>query len=287
MKDKKELMDKLEKDYKDIENKVYHQKLYNIRSFCMRTLIKSGLLFDYFFPFIISSLLIGQHQEYKKNHPFTVDEITAKEKYKIETLDTSTGIHKENISKDFDYDKQLFEHSTAWTINKYGLYERVVTSYRLADEIDIDKLNVDKIFSMTEEEIKSIFTIIDKKNIQKNNLDSEDSIYEQDVFVIINHSELERDVIREENGIEYILNSGSYLILLLFLRYGLVSIEKIFFKNYIHNSLKKSLCYYKKIKNEDLQKLVEILKIKQENLLMIEGKDDINEYRLRKIRGVK
>ena len=138
--DNNELMKKLTKDANRLQNKIEHRKLYNIRNAVVRSLIKSGIAVDYALPFIIVAMIIANAQTSKGNAPFRVDEIV--EKAGIETIDTSSGIHLEHLSYDFDYDDELIEYSTGWIVNEQGLYERTVTSYRLNDDIDLEKIFV-------------------------------------------------------------------------------------------------------------------------------------------------
>ena len=162
--DRKQLVDKLTNDTRQLENKIEHRRLYNIRNAIVRALLKSGISIDYALPFILEAIIIGHSQTAKGNAPFKVDDIT--EKAGIETIDTSNGTHIEHLSYDFSYDDEILEHSTGWIVNDRGLYQRTVTSYRLNDAIDLS--DIETVFSMSKEEIESVLVVTNIKTIQKN-----------------------------------------------------------------------------------------------------------------------
>ena len=206
--DNNELMKKLTKDANRLQNKIEHRKLYNIRNAVVRSLIKSGIAVDYALPFIIVAMIIANAQTSKGNAPFRVDEIV--EKAGIETIDTSSGIHLEHLSYDFDYDDELIEYSTGWIVNEQGLYERTVTSYRLNDDIDLE--NKEKILEMTKDDIDNALVITDIKTVKKNALNPEDQIYNSDAIIVIDHSESEEKTIsRLETKSENFLHSLWYI----------------------------------------------------------------------------
>lgn len=226
--DNNELMKKLTKDANRLQNKIEHRKLYNIRNAVVRSLIKSGIAVDYALPFIIVAMIIANAQTSKGNAPFRVDEIV--EKAGIETIDTSSGIHLEHLSYDFDYDDELIEYSTGWIVNEQGLYERTVTSYRLNDDIDLE--NKEKILEMTKDDIDNALVITDIKTVKKNALNPEDQIYNSDAIIVIDHSESEEETItRLETKSENFWHSLWYIVLVLSYGNNVRLLEKIFVKD--------------------------------------------------------
>lgn len=281
-----ELIKKLTNDVNRLQNKIEHRKLYNIRNVVVRSLLKSGIAIDYALPFILAAIIIANSQASKGNAPFHIDEVT--EKAGIETIDTSNGIHLEHISYDFSYDDELIEHSTGWIINEKGLYERTVTSYRLNDEINLE--DTEKIFSMTKEEVDQALIITNVRTIKKNTLTPEDSIYNSDAIIVINHSESEEETFtRLETTSENVWHSIWYIVLALCWGNNVRNLEKLFVKTYIRDRLREYEPSFRKINKEELETMRKILKVKQENLAMLNseakniGEKDGYSYRLRRV----
>lgn len=282
--DNNELMKKLTKDANRLQNKIEHRKLYNIRNAVVRLLIKSGIAVDYALPFIIVAMIIANAQTSKGNAPFRVDEIV--EKAGIETIDTSSGIHLEHLSYDFDYDDELIEYSTGWIVNEQGLYERTVTSYRLNDDIDLE--NKEKILEMTKDDIDNALVITDIKTVKKNALNPEDQIYNSDAIIVIDHSESEEETItRLETKSENFWHSLWYIVLVLSYGNNVRLLEKIFVKTYMRDKLREYEPSFRKINKEELDTMKKILKMKQENLSMLNNDNNSSidgySYKLRRI----
>lgn len=285
MKNRNELVNKLSKDVKKLENKIEHRKIYNIHNFVVKSLLKSGIAIDYALPFILASIVIAHSYSAKGNAPFHIDEIT--EKASIETIDTSSGIHLENVSYDFSYDDELIEYSTGWVTNDKGLYERTVTSYRISDEINLSE--TDKILSMSKEEIENMLVVTNIQTICKNTLTPEDKIYDADALIVINHSESEDETItRQETSSENIWNSIWFIIMALCWGNNVRNIEKLFVKTYIRDRLREYEPLFRQINKEELETMKRILEVKKQNLAMIDetsnniGENEGYTYRLRK-----
>lgn len=278
------LIKKLTKDANRLQNKIKYRKLYNIRNVVVRPLIESGIAVDYALPFIIAAIIAANAYSSEGNAPFRADEIT--EKAGVETIDTSSGIHLEHISYDFDYDDKLIEYSTGWIVNEKGLYERTVTSYKLNDEIDLE--NKEKILEMTKDDIDKALVITNVKKINKNALNPEDEIYNSAAIIVIDHSESEEKTIsRLETKSENFLHSLWYIVLVLCWGNNIRCVEKVFVKTYIRDKLRKCEPFFRKINKKELEQMKKILKMKQENLSMLNGDNnsDIDRYpyKLRKI----
>lgn len=278
------LMKKLTKDANRLQNKIKYRKLYNIRNAVVRPLIKSGIAVDYALPFIIAAIIVANSQSSKGNVPFRADEIV--KNTSIETIDTSSGIHLEHLSFDFDYDDELIEYSTGWIINEQGLYERTVTSYRLDDKIDLE--NKEKILEMTKDDIDNALVITNIKTVKKSTLDPEDEIYNSDAIIVIDHSESEEETItRLETKSENFWYSLGYIVSVLIEGKGIRCLENMFVKKYIRDKLREYEPSFRKINKKELEQMKKILKMKQENLSMLnsDNNSDIDRYsyKLRKI----
>ena len=266
--DRNKLVNILTNEINQLENKIEHRKFYSVRNFVVKSLIRSGIAIDYALPYILATILVFQYQVLRGNIPFRYDDI--KVRTGIETIDTSTGIHLEHISEDFDYDYVILEHSTGWSINDDGLYERVVTSYRMNFEIDLS--NIKNVLFMSKDEIDNIFEVFDVQTINKTNLNYEDSVYNEEAIILISQVYSNDNVItRKESLGENIFNSLAFLLGVFLLGSCFKNIAKCFIKIDIRDRLK----VYESLFNEiNLQELEKILEIKKQNLALITSSDD-------------
>lgn len=285
MNSRNELVNKLSGDVKRLENKIDHRTLYNIRNMVVKALLKSGIAIDYALPFILASIVIAHSYSAKGDAPFHIDEIT--EKASIETIDTSSGVHLENVSYDFSYNDELIEYSTGWIINDNGLYERTVTSYRISNEIDLSE--TEKILAMSKEEIENILVVTNIQTIRKNTLTPEDKIYDSDALIVVNHSESDDETItRQETTSENVWHSILFIIMALSWGNNTRLIAKLFVKTYIRDRLREYEPLFRQINKEELEIMKKILEVKKQNLAMIDetsnnvGEGEDYPYRLRK-----
>ena len=72
MKNNNELVEKLTKDVNTLENKIENRKLYNVRNFAIKALLKSGIALDYALPFILAAIIFANSQASKGNTPFHI-----------------------------------------------------------------------------------------------------------------------------------------------------------------------------------------------------------------------
>lgn len=262
----------IEKDINNLECKINNKDKINKKNFIIRSILKLGLSIDYALPYILSVLIIFNTHS---NKPFVIDEV--KSKASIETIDTSRGEHIEIKSYTKKYDRELLEHSTKWFVNEEGLYERHVTTYNLKNNINL--YNLESIFSYTKEELDNILTS-KKSTITKYRLDEEDSVYNDDVIVVINHYESNTDYIyRSETDKENFYNTAVFIIMILLTGYNLSNLKYLITKDYIKDKINGYRIKYKKIDINELDNLRKILEIKKNNLNMI---NDNLEYKLRK-----
>lgn len=288
MLNKRQLLSNLKKDIKALEFKVEHKLFFNFINVIAIGLIKLGIAIDYAIPFILSIILIFNMHSKQGQTAFAIDQVT--EKAKIETFDTSTGIHMENRSFDYDYDNRSFEHSTAWYVNEYGLYERTVTTYQINDSIDLN--NLDSIFKMTKEQVEKSFTILNIEKIKKNKLTEEDKIYDEDMLIIINYIEDEENfIVREETSGENLSTTIWTIFLSLCWGNNFRIIGKIFVKTYVRDKLKAQEANFRPLTKEEFEKLKKILELKKENLSLLEPTEQYetnneNTESIRRIRRI-
>lgn len=266
--DRNKLVNILTNEINQLENKIEHRKFYSVRNFVVKSLIRSGIAIDYALPYILATILVFQYQASRGNIPFRFDDI--KVRTGIETIDTSTGIHLEHISEAFDYDYVILEHFTGWSINDDGLYERVVTSYRMNFEIDLS--DIKNVLFMSKDEIDNIFEVFDVQTINKTNLNYEDSVYNEEAIILISQVYSNDNIItRKESLAENIFNSLAFLLGVFLLGSCFKNIAKCFIKIDIRDRLK----VYESLFNEiNLQELEKILEIKKQNLALITSSDE-------------
>lgn len=277
-----DILRELKKDIKVLKNKIEHKDLYNLRNLGGQALIKSGLVLERLLPFLTIAIMLAFNHRNDKTSILRLDTIT--EKANIETLDTSSGIHEEKVSYDYDYEDSYLEHTTGWVINERGFYERTVTSYRLNEDFDLSK--IDDIFNMTKDEIENILVVTNIRTISKNRLLPEDDLYNEEAFIVVNHYESE-DIVRErretvsENGFEIF----KYLVLILCWGASLGNAKKAIIKTYLGDKLRELEPNFKLITDSEISSLKKLLELKMKNLELLEDKeeqDEIYTYSLRR-----
>ena len=284
MENREKLIKKLRKDIKSLQLKTEHTRLYNIRNFAARALIKSGIAIDYALPFILAATVMGNIYALEGDAPFVIDEVT--DNALVQTIDTSEGLHIRQTSYDIDYDTRMIEHTTGWIVNDKGLYETTITSYRLNSNIDLS--DKEKVLSMTKEEIEEALIITNVKTIQKGSLTEEDSIYYSDAIVITDYFESEEEYfLRPETGKENFGNSFGYILVSLLLGGAFAGVSHIFVKSYIRDELGRNLAKVRPITKEELETLKKMIALKQQNLSLLTDTGNNNEnkgiqYSLRK-----
>lgn len=95
MNSQNKLVNKLSRDVKKLENKIEHRILYSIRNMIVNPMLKSGIVIDYAFPYILSSIMLMYCFSAKGNMPFRIDKIT--QKASIETIDTSIQLEQDCV----------------------------------------------------------------------------------------------------------------------------------------------------------------------------------------------
>ena len=124
---------------------------------------------------------------------------------------------------------------------------------------------------MTKEEVEAQLNIIDKITIQKNILNDEDKIYDEDMLIITRSLEDEDDFkMRNETFFENILDVGFWIALTIVFGATINVINKKLFK--LDEKL-KTIDESIVIEEVDVSTISEVLKVKKHNLEMIKGTD--------------
>ncbi len=279
-----ELIEKLTKNVKKIQDKIEFKNLYNIRNIVVRLLLKSGICIDFALPFITALIVILNISSVKDVLPFHIDEITVDAN--IEAIDASNDDMLDNSF----YDGEIVEYLTEWTMSDRGIYERVVTSYKLDDKLSSSDKS--KVINMSKDELDKMFTVSNVKTINKDTLS--DYYYlldDSNTVIIIDHLKEKETITRLETKTENFVNSLNFLCLLVAIGNVIAVLKKLTLKDAIKNKLSEYDSYFKFIRKSELETMKKILQLRQENLMMLDdnynniGEHEGYSYRLRKREG--
>lgn len=267
MKNKKALLKQLKNDLQKLETKIQNQKRYNIYAHCMQALIKSGIILEQSFPFIIATAITYNLGQYCNSTPFIIDKVEINKI--IETTNTSTGIYHKTISwNEKNKNNPSFIHTTGWTKNQYGLYERTITTYKI--DHSITEENIETILELSKEEVENNFEVLNIKTIQKNILDPEDELYTEEMLTITHTTEDINDKkLINEPGSRNMLHTG---IMGLFILWQDTYIKRLTknISNKIQDKLTEKEAEFKPISKDEIEKLNQIINLQKENLKLIE-----------------
>lgn len=274
-----DLINTLKKDKLNIERKINNYKLTNIGNRTMVYILKAGIKINYIRPYILSGVVFSLLGSSLGNRPYFADDIVVSAS--IETIDTSSSLHLENISYDNDFEEKL-EYTSGWITNDEGLYTRTSTTYRLTPDFDLS--NTNKVLSMPKEEIEKILEISNIEVITTNYLTPDDFIYYKDAVIVTNvSSDKNMTKIRKETSNEVILDSILYFLVTTVISALTLPFEKRFLKFNIQDKLKILEQKFKPISEDDLITLKKILSLKEENLRMLDkNSKNLPSYQLRK-----
>ena len=268
------LIRKLNKEIKDLEYKIENRGKYNISIFPKALMIKSGIYLEKTLPYFLSAGICMGMFHYFDKKPFKLEKI--KESASIQHLITSTGYEKKNISYEKDYSDNKIIYTTGWHKNEYGLYERTQITYNLSDI-----RSVDDILNMTQEELSEFFSITNIEKIQKRVLDNDDSLYSEDMLIIKEViTDDEYAYVRNETSSENLFQTALYTLFVLGLGLFITKIKHVIIKKDISNKFYYMEVKYKFITKHDLKILNQRLKVKKQNLKLLEdlGEENAKKY---------
>ena len=248
-------------------NKMYNK--YQKHSFkygMVSALIRCGIGLDYCIPFLASSIIVLSAYYKLDKKPFIKGDI--KEYACTYSMNTSNGYNKEIKSFDTKYNDKSIEYSSGWTLNSNNLYERDVIVYRYND----DDIDLDKVLNMTKEEISKLYTICNYKKIQKQKLEEEDYIYNEDV-VILNRVYTDSDYrVRKETNEENVLSTVLFLLFILVGENFLSYARNLLVRETIADQLKRVQKNLRPLSKKEWDCAKKVLEIRQENLDLVSNK---------------
>ena len=243
----------------------YHQ-LYSIKSLIIKLLLKSGILLDYAYPYILSILIMLNVGFYKNHKPFDYDPA---KKITTENIYDSNNNTEINFDNNIIYDNDYLIYRTPWELVD-GKYISKETTFVL-NQNEQNKSILPSLLKMDYDEIKSLFEIKSIKTIYKNNSNSDDAL----VTVIVHDETLSPKSVKIIDAY-----STLYVILVFLEGLGISKFNKIIFKNCIRNKLseldKGPIIYSKK----EINMLKEIIENDRKNLEYINN----NNYDKPKLR---
>ncbi len=262
----------LEISVDEIRRKIKYKKLYNLRNFLMRCILKTGSSIDKASPFLIALFIFAEICILNKNIPIKKDYIY--NNAIVQTIDASNGIHLEQI---VEKSNNCIEYSTKWQLNSDGLYEREITYYDCSNFITEDSLDI---FSMSKEEISNLFVEKGTKKIIKSSLSKNDNMFNNNVIIITSSYISSDKVAKEESTLGNIIYSAAIILGTFVLGLGLDVAKKIFVRKTISESIEEYIPLYLKYTDESLNKL---LKINLDNYNYLSNPSDNNRPKIRRL----
>ena len=246
----------IQKEIRKNRHMINHNYLYSFRNIIIKLLIKSGIILDYSYPYILSTLIMLNSSYFTNNKPFlsTEDAMTINEYIYSNNQKTSIISDKENFLSDKDI--ITYESPSMYIDNKY-LSQKITF---LGDNKYLKEHNINSILEMNYEQLRSVFKIYDLENnysdIPKDN---------EAIITIIYHDTTLVDKIRKEND----LNTFLFVLLVALEGLGIHKIDKIIFKNSIKNKLNELDNNPIIIGKNEIYRLNEIIRNEKNNLEFI------------------
>lgn len=282
MKTNSKIIKKLNVNVNNLEEIINDLEKHNKKIKLLRGTVKVGIIANLLLPFALSYPALYIYKTQKNDTPFIRDTYIEYPIY--EAIDTSSGIHIEHTSKDFEYDDYDLEYSTGWKLNDKGFYERQSTKYVVSDDVDLN--DCDKIFNMSKEEIENVLKVKSSKIISKKVLGPEDYYYDKDGFIITRNLVTKTPQTKKESGEDNVMSSLLYIFFGFCYGFSILKIDKKT-KGILYQQRLRLKNYRNKLvisDSEDAKKAKILLKINKDNLQLFEEdeKNDDNNFVLRK-----
>ena len=258
-----EIVKTIKKSSSSMEKLYNNYEKHNLKYGIVSALIRCGIALDYCIPFLASTIVISSVYDKLNRVPFIKNDI--KEYASTYSMMTSNGYSKKIESYENEYTDKSIEYSSGWIINDHNLYERDVIVYRYNDN-DVD---LEKVLNMSNEEISNLYTVCNYKKIQKQVLDEEDYIYNEDVVILNRVSNSESYRIRKETDMENILSTAIFILFILVGSNFLSNARNLLIRETIGDKLKKVQRNYKPLSKKEWNCAKKILEIRKENVDLI------------------
>ena len=142
--------------------------------------------------------------------------------------------------------------------------------------------------AMSKEELESMLTVTNVETIKKKVLSSDDMIYNSDSIIVIKHVKSEEEKFKRlETRSENFWNSLIFVVSTLYVGWNLKIAGILFIITTPKDKLKEYEPSFRQITIEELETMKDIIKLKQENLAMLNSEvtnTNGNEQYSRKLR---
>ena len=250
------------------QNIINNPKIYSVKSIIIKLLIKSGIILDYAYPYILSALILLNSSYFKSSN---LNKFESKTKTRVEEIYDNHNNYVINTNIDeFLSNKDLIIYTTPWELidNRY-----VGTKIILTININyLNEKNIPKILQMNYDQLLLHFNVYSKETIYKDN-----SNEEENTITIIYHSTIDnkKDIIKNK------LNILLYLTLNILGGLGLSKVNKIIIKSKTKdklNELDNEPVIYGK---DEINRLNDIIQNEKDNLEFINNKQDKPKLRIK------
>lgn len=252
------ILNKLKKDLNIMKKELKYRKLYSIYR---HGVVPLGCSLIRLCSYILASTIAFNCASFCKLTPFQFEESDRKSY----TVNTSTGLNYEKTLEIKDSAPVYFKHTTGWYQNEMGIYEQVITDYEINN---IDFSNVEYLLSLKEEEINKLFVVKNVNVIQKQTLNEDDKLYNEEMLIIETNNNITNELTREVFEIAFFLGF-SVLILKVFKK-----LKKLLLKTKVSTYLDGINNIY----DYTVVDLEEIIKIKEENINLLLEDSNVKTY---------
>ena len=257
----------INRDIKCNKKIIKYKQLYSVKSLIIKLILKSGILLNYAYPYILSMLIMLNSNFYKKHKPF---DYSLARKIKIEKIYDSNNNKYINYDSKMIYNNDYLIYRTPWELID-GKYISKETIFML-DQEELNKHILPSLLKMDYDEIKSFLKIKNVETIFKN----EENLDDAQVIVVLHDETVSSKIVRQID-----IYSTLYIILVLLEGLGISKFNKIIFKNYINDKLNELDKYPIIYSKKEIDMLNEIIENDRENLKYINKNKDKPKLRIK------
>lgn len=263
MTNKEDIVKAIQDSIVELENKVSAYDYYVENEKKVKRRKKVIYALECALPYIISSFIGSEVLHQVDRSILNFDEIKYYENVQ-ENL-CSNGLEYINRSTKESFSKYFFT-STPWVKDEFGNYTREEVYYSLDA---LDSYDIYELLEMSDDELRELFPIVDKKMYVKNVLSKDDLKYDDDlVFISRTYREYDEMLNRTQTFSENLVDIVIFLIITIVL--GMM-ISKIIVR---HRITDKINVYLDEIKKVNIKEYRELLKIRQDNLNLLEDSEE-------------
>lgn len=256
---REDVLKQMQDSTKKIEKKVAACDYYKKHKAVLENVKKLTYCGELILPYILSFFLGEMSLEKIGHSVFSLDKV----KYYENVQETICSNGEENIksSTEETFDESFYT-STAWIQDEFGNYTREEVYYNL--EV-LKEYDLNELLAMSNDELKSLFPIINRKMYIKNSLSEDDLKYDDNMIII---SKCYREYNESLDTTQTVSDNifDIFICFVVTLIWGL-GISKIVVR---HNVSSKIGAFIEEIKTINLDEYRKLLRIRQDNLSLLE-----------------